>query len=84
MDFIDPLFNMHKIKFDILDKWNFIDKSVQRVVVYINLENVFRLIMTPRVNNFVQAAASVGEEDDYENKFSNSRAGILDKSNFCS
>jgi len=70
MDFIDPLFNMHKVKFDILDKWNFIDKSVSRVIVYINLENVFRLIMTPRTNNFIQAASSVDAGNDYEKKFS--------------
>ena len=65
MDFIDPIFNMHKVKFDILDKWRFIDKSISRVIVYVNLENVFRILLTPRTNNFVQAAASVSEQDDY-------------------
>jgi hypothetical protein len=70
MDFIDPIFNMHKIKFDTLDKWNFVDKSITRAIVYINLENVFRIIMTPRTNNFLQAAASVDEHGDYMKKFS--------------
>ena len=70
MDFIDPIFNMHKVKFDIMDRWRFIDKSVSRVVVYINLENVFRILMTPRTNNFLQAAASVSDEDDYMKQFS--------------
>ena len=70
MDFIDPIFNMHKVKFGIMDKWNFIDRGVTRVNVYINLENVFRIIMTPRTNNFLQAAASVDESDDYMKKFS--------------
>ena len=70
MDFIDPIFNMHKVKFDILDKWRFIDKSISRVIVYVNLENVFRILLTPRTNNFVQAAASVSEQDDYLKQFS--------------
>lgn len=70
MDFLDPIFNMHKVKFDIMDKWKFIDKGVSRVVVYINLENIFRLIMTPRTNNFIQAAASVDEQGDYIKRFS--------------
>lgn len=59
MDFLDPIFNAHKIKFDILDKWNLIDKQTTQVNVYINLENVFRLIMTSRTNNFIQAASSM-------------------------
>lgn len=70
MDFIDPIFNMHKVRFDILDKWNFINKSTSRVIVYVNLENVFRILLTPRTNNFLQAAASVSEQDDYLKKFS--------------
>lgn len=69
MDVIDPIFNMHKVKFDILDKWKFIDKSITRVIVYINLENVFRLIMTPRTNNFIQANTSIDEKGDYTKQF---------------
>lgn len=69
MDIIDPIFNMHKIKFDILDKWNLIDKSVNRVNVYINLDNVFKLILNPRVNNYIQASSSVSN-GDFKNKVS--------------
>lgn len=72
MDIIDPIFNLHKIKFDILDKWNLVDKKTERVVVYINLDNVFKLILTPRTNNFIQAAASVHGYDDYMNLFTRS------------
>jgi hypothetical protein len=70
MDYIDPIFNMHKIKFETLDKWNLLDKSITRAIVYINLENVFRILMIPRTNNFLQAAASVDEHGDYMKKFS--------------
>lgn len=70
MDFIDPIFNMHKIKFEVLDKWRFIDKSITRVIVYVNLENVFKIVMTPRTSNFLQAAASVVDQDDYLKQFS--------------
>ena len=70
MDIIDPIFNLHKVKFDILDRWNIINKSVNRVNVYINLDNVFKLIITPRINNFIQASSSLTEYDDYMNKVS--------------
>lgn len=69
MDFIDPIFNMHKVKFDIMDNWQFVDKKATRAIVYINLENVFRLLMTPRTSNFIQASASM-DTDDYMKKFS--------------
>lgn len=65
MDIIDPIFNLHKIKFDILDKWLLIDKTTERGIVYINLDNVFKLILTPRVNNFIQAGASMQGYDEY-------------------
>ena len=70
MDIIDPIFNLHKIKFDILDKWCLVDKKTTRAIVYINLDNVFKLIITPRTNNFIQAAASVQGYDDYMKMFS--------------
>ena len=70
MDIIDPIFNLHKIKFDILDKWTLVDKTTDRVIVYINLDNVFKLIINPRTNNFIQAAASVQGYDDYMRLFS--------------
>ena len=67
MEIIDPIFNLHKIKFDILDKWNLVDQKTQRVNVYINLDNVFKVIMTSRTNNFIQAASSVSGYDEYMN-----------------
>lgn len=72
MDIIDPIFNLHKIKFDILDKWNLVDKKTERAIVYINLDNVFKLILTSRTNNFIQAAASVHGYDDYMKLFTRS------------
>ena len=67
MEIIDPLFNLHKIKFDILDKWNLVDQKTQRVNVYINLDNVFKVIMTARTNNFIQAASSVSGYEEFMN-----------------
>lgn len=72
MEIIDPIFNLHKIKFDIMDKWNLVDNKTTRANVYINLDNVFKLIMTPRVNNFIQASSSVGDYDEFMNKVSRS------------
>ena len=70
MDFLDPIFNMHKIKFDVLDKWGLVDKKTSRVNVYINLENVFKFIITPRINNFIQAASSMEGYESYMKKVS--------------
>lgn len=67
MEMIDPIFNMNKIKFDILDKWNLIDNKTSRVNVYINLDNVFKILLTPRINNFIQASSSINDSDDYMN-----------------
>lgn len=72
MDVIDPIFNLHKVKFDILDKWGLVDKKTERAIVYINLDNVFKLILTPRTNNFIQAAASVHGYEDYMKLFTRS------------
>lgn len=67
MEMIDPIFNMHKIKFDILDKWDLVDKKTTRVNVYINLDIVFKLLINPRINNFIQASSSINDSDDYMN-----------------
>lgn len=64
MDIIDPIFNLHKIKFDILDKWNIVDKSISRANVYVNLDNIFKMLITPRLNNFIQASASIDSDTD--------------------
>lgn len=65
MDIIDPIFNLHKIRFDVLDQWNTLQPSIERVCVYINLDNVFKLILVPRLNNFIQAATSVNVHDNF-------------------
>lgn len=49
---ISPIFNMNKVKFDIMDKLNVLDKSKSNTVIFINLENVFKTILTTRINNF--------------------------------
>ena len=67
---VDPIFNLHKIKFEILDKWGLVNKQTTQSVVYINLDNVFKLIMTPRINNFVQANASIKGYDECTNRYS--------------
>ena len=72
MEMIDPIFNMHKIKFEILDKWGLVDKTTKQVNVYINLDNVFKLIINPRINNFIQASSSVHGYDEYMNRVSKS------------
>lgn len=77
MDIIDPIFNLHKIKFELLDKWSLVDKKTDRVNIYINLDNVFKLIITPRTNNFIQAAASVRGYDDYMRLVSRSLASNI-------
>ena len=64
MEIIDPIFNLHKIKFDYLDKWGLVNPSITRANVYINLDNVFKMLINPRVNNFIQASASVDSDTD--------------------
>lgn len=68
MEIFDPVFNMHKIKFDILDKWLLVDKKTTNVNVFINLDNVFKFIINPRTNNFIQASASVKGKEEFTNK----------------
>ena len=70
MELVDPLFNLHKIKFEMLDKWGLVNKQTTNAVVYINLDNVFKIIMTPRVNNFVQASASVEGYEECTRRYS--------------
>lgn len=65
MEIFDPIFNLHKIKFNVLDSWNLIDAKTDRVNVYINLDNVFKLLINPRTNNFISASASMNEYEDY-------------------
>lgn len=52
---IDPIFNMFKTKFAIMDKLNVLDKNADKIDIYINLENVFKVLLSPRVNNYLMA-----------------------------
>lgn len=52
---IDPIFNMFKVKFDILDKMNIVDPIKDKIIVYINLEMVFKYLYTARVDSFLSA-----------------------------
>lgn len=52
---IDPIFNMFKTKFVVMDNLNVIKPDVDQVDVYINLESVFKVIMSPRINNYLMA-----------------------------
>lgn len=54
---IDPIFNMFKTKFTVMDSLNVLDKTVDRVDIYINLENIFKVLLSPRVNNYLMATS---------------------------
>lgn len=55
---IDPIFNMFKVKFERLDKMNIVNKQSSKIVVYINLEMVFRYLYTARVDTFLAATGT--------------------------
>ena len=50
---IDPIFNMFKTKFSVMDGLQLLDKDADRIDIYINLENVFKVLLSPRVNNYL-------------------------------
>ena len=52
---VDPIFNMFKTKFTVMDKLKLLDVNADRVDVYINLESIFKVLMTPRINNYLIA-----------------------------
>ena len=54
---IDPIFNMFKTKFVVMDKLKLLDLTTSRVDIYINLESIFKVLMTPRVNNYLMATS---------------------------
>ena len=49
---IDPIFNMFKIKFDMLDSWSDL-KGVKKARIFVNLENVLKVLYSPRLNEFI-------------------------------
>lgn len=54
---IDPIFNMFKTKFAVMDKLKLLDLTASRADIYINLESIFKVLMTPRVNNYLMATS---------------------------
>lgn len=67
---IDPIFNMFKTKFAVMDNLGILDSSVDRVDIYINLENIFKVLLSPRVNNYL-IATSDGDNSFRINLMSN-------------
>ena len=62
-DYIEPLFNMHKIKFEKLDEiadMNMI--SAEHVNIFISLEMVIRLLLNANVDNRLRAAGYSGDQ----------------------
>lgn len=52
---IEPIFNMFKVKFDIMDNLNIIRDDTDRVIFYINLENVYKVLYNTKINNYIKA-----------------------------
>lgn len=57
-DFVEPIFNLFKVKFDKIDELNLIYPDTERVIFYINLENVFTLLLQPRIDNQLRASGA--------------------------
>lgn len=58
---IDPIFNMYKTKFAILDQLHIIDRTKKKVRVFINLEMILKTLMSSRNNNQLYA---MGDPND--------------------
>lgn len=54
--YIDPVFNMFKVRFDWMNRNRILRNDVDRINWYINLENVFRVLLSPRLENMLMAA----------------------------
>lgn len=54
---IDPIFNMFKIRFEKLDTYSKLSKKKTRV--FINLEMVLKLLLTPRVSEYCKSISTV-------------------------
>lgn len=55
-DFIEPIFNMNKIKFDRLDQLAVIPPGTTHVNIFIGLEGVFRTLINSRIENQLRAS----------------------------
>lgn len=60
---INPIFNMNKIKFDILNQWDLL-KGYSKVNVFINLDNVIKTILSMNINNLIHAAINALDEGE--------------------
>ena len=52
---IDPIFNMYKTKFTVLDQLHLLDPTKNKVRVFINLEMVLKTLLSARNNNQLYA-----------------------------
>lgn len=52
---IDPIFNMLKVKFDLLNQLEVLDKNKSSALVFINLEDPFRYLINQRNDNQLKA-----------------------------
>lgn len=59
---MDPIFNMHKIKFTTLDNLKVIKEGTKNVNVYINLENVLKVLCNSPFNNYLVAQKNIKEK----------------------
>ena len=55
---IDPIFNMFKIRYHILDDFNGLNKTL-KTRVFINLEMVMKVLLTKRVNEYAEGLDNV-------------------------
>ena len=55
---IDPIFNMFKTKFSVMDNLGLLNKNADRIDIYINLESIFKVLMSPRVNNYLMTTTN--------------------------
>lgn len=52
---------MFKVRFDIMDKLSVLDRNSAYTIICINLENVFKTILTSRINNYYIASKTPNE-----------------------
>lgn len=71
---IEPIFNMHKIRFDTLNSWNLL-RGYSTANIYINLDNVIKIILNERTNNAIHAA--INALDDGEKYLKDLSLGLI-------
>lgn len=48
---MDPIFNMFKVRFDYLDTMKILKEDTEKVVIYINFEQVLKVLLNPKNDN---------------------------------